>query len=429
MLNFWFLQVWLVTADGSVDCMSDPGEQESHVEHLHYCETMTALSVLTEEGTFVIKMFTFFEDSAVSLLYLLNCVFKEVHIFKPCSSKSGNSEVYVVCLQFKGVNVLGRLRESLLAPYKIQNCKSGKSMFDLDEISPAFLEQVYVCADLFMKHQIQTIEENIENFGSSGAAEDSFVTYRKKLVAARYVKKYKILAISDDRRLVTNPRLLNHSSFYFRQWNSPSGWSFFDDFRMISTASLIGFSSLSDIIDIKLGKPLMKVVHSNFCSKSNSNLNLADFRGFESDKLDVMNNVQIYNDVAKNVIDVSNYAHEISQNDFHVTLFHDLKLKLNGDGITFLKIPLHTNFLVGILYLLMFAFDTAVFHKTGFIVLYNSTGRFGDVEKCFQAIDNVLTDLKDDCKKRTINQIVPLSAMSNTFINLVWCYNNVICAH
>lgn len=38
----------LVTADGSVDCMSDPGEQETCVEHLHYCELITALSVLSE---------------------------------------------------------------------------------------------------------------------------------------------------------------------------------------------------------------------------------------------------------------------------------------------------------------------------------------------------------------------------------------------
>lgn len=35
-----------MTADGSIDCMSNPGEQELTVEHLHYCETMTALSAL-----------------------------------------------------------------------------------------------------------------------------------------------------------------------------------------------------------------------------------------------------------------------------------------------------------------------------------------------------------------------------------------------
>lgn len=38
-----------MTADGSVDCMRDPGEQEHFVEHLHFCETMTALGCL-EDG-------------------------------------------------------------------------------------------------------------------------------------------------------------------------------------------------------------------------------------------------------------------------------------------------------------------------------------------------------------------------------------------
>lgn len=36
----------LITADGSIDCMSDPGNQELHVEHLHFCEVITALSLL-----------------------------------------------------------------------------------------------------------------------------------------------------------------------------------------------------------------------------------------------------------------------------------------------------------------------------------------------------------------------------------------------
>lgn len=38
----------LITADGSVDCILNPGEQEVYVEHLHFCELVTALSVLHE---------------------------------------------------------------------------------------------------------------------------------------------------------------------------------------------------------------------------------------------------------------------------------------------------------------------------------------------------------------------------------------------
>lgn len=52
-------------------------------------------------GHFVIKMFTLFECESVCLLYLLHCVFESINVMKPATSKEGNSEVYVVCREFK----------------------------------------------------------------------------------------------------------------------------------------------------------------------------------------------------------------------------------------------------------------------------------------------------------------------------------------
>jgi cap2 methyltransferase len=37
-----------VTADGSIDCQEDPGEQESKVSSLHYCEVVSALHILAK---------------------------------------------------------------------------------------------------------------------------------------------------------------------------------------------------------------------------------------------------------------------------------------------------------------------------------------------------------------------------------------------
>ena len=36
-----------VTADGSVDCADNPGEQEHHLSRLHWCETISALLILS----------------------------------------------------------------------------------------------------------------------------------------------------------------------------------------------------------------------------------------------------------------------------------------------------------------------------------------------------------------------------------------------
>jgi cap2 methyltransferase len=42
-------------------------------------------------------MFTLFECESVCLLFLLNSIFAAVDVFKPATSKEGNSEVYVIC--------------------------------------------------------------------------------------------------------------------------------------------------------------------------------------------------------------------------------------------------------------------------------------------------------------------------------------------
>jgi hypothetical protein len=47
-------------------------------------------------------MFTMYEQETVCLMFLLCCSFTNVWVCKPATSKEGNSEVYVVCLEYKG---------------------------------------------------------------------------------------------------------------------------------------------------------------------------------------------------------------------------------------------------------------------------------------------------------------------------------------
>ncbi len=68
---------------------------------LHYCEMVTALGVLATGGSFILKAFTLFEHPTVCALYLMGALFGEVHVYKPATSKPGNSETYIVGKGFK----------------------------------------------------------------------------------------------------------------------------------------------------------------------------------------------------------------------------------------------------------------------------------------------------------------------------------------
>ena len=78
----------------------------------------------------------------------------QVHVFKPASSKAGNSEQYLICLGYKGrSNVLthGHL-EKFRAVYgtRTPSCP----FLPLGAIPDSFLRQIISCATRFSKNQV-----------------------------------------------------------------------------------------------------------------------------------------------------------------------------------------------------------------------------------------------------------------------------------
>jgi hypothetical protein len=61
--------VQLVTADGIIDCSSDPNEQEAIVAHLHDCESVAALACMARGSHFVLKMFTPLKTNQLSCCF------------------------------------------------------------------------------------------------------------------------------------------------------------------------------------------------------------------------------------------------------------------------------------------------------------------------------------------------------------------------
>ncbi|XP_053304402.1 cap-specific mRNA (nucleoside-2'-O-)-methyltransferase 2 [Spea bombifrons] len=192
--------VHLITADGSFDCQGNPGEQESLVSPLHYCEVVTCLATLGKGGSFVLKMFTLFQHSSVNLMYLLNCSFDQVHIIKPGTSKAGNSEVYVVCLGYSGKEPM----EDLLSKM-IQNFGAdivSKALFPHRILPASFMRCHLECCTLFHKHQTETIMGNLQLFSYMGEEEKSRLNALRDYAVSYYFQKFQIKRIPRKHWLV-----------------------------------------------------------------------------------------------------------------------------------------------------------------------------------------------------------------------------------
>ncbi|XP_053558343.1 cap-specific mRNA (nucleoside-2'-O-)-methyltransferase 2 [Bombina bombina] len=195
--------VHLITADGSFDCQGNPGEQESLVYPLHYCEVVTCLLMLSQGGSFVLKMFTLFQHSSVNIMYLLNCCFRCVHVIKPGTSKAGNSEVYVVCLDYLGKEAVQDLLTKMIQNFETEIV--NKSLFPKKCLPESFLRCHVTCCSFFYKHQADTITENLSLFPNMGEEDKVRINALREFAVSYYIQKFEIKYISRKHWLVREP--------------------------------------------------------------------------------------------------------------------------------------------------------------------------------------------------------------------------------
>lgn len=150
----------LMTADGGLQ--SSPhlyNEQEAHVSKLIYAEVLTILAVLEKNGCAVIKMFIpIAEPITISTLFLLSCCFEKVEICKPMTSHASNSEMYVICINYKKPEL------DLKKLFKRLNNKKDWSripILPLELIPSSFLKSLYEIAKKLVDLQIRVIDRSL----------------------------------------------------------------------------------------------------------------------------------------------------------------------------------------------------------------------------------------------------------------------------
>lgn len=111
------IEVDFITSDCGI-CVdsSDMNSYEELIAETDFAQFINILNLLKIGGSTIIKTFIPLElASNVCLIYTLTQVFSNVYLSKPITSRPANSEVYIVCIDYKGINkqLLNKLMELL----------------------------------------------------------------------------------------------------------------------------------------------------------------------------------------------------------------------------------------------------------------------------------------------------------------------------
>lgn len=96
-------KVDLITADGGFN-FDNQITQEYSTSLLIFSELLIALGSLKINGCYVYKIYDMNYKITLDILYLTILYFDDVFIFKPLTSRSGNSEKYIICKNFNGIS-------------------------------------------------------------------------------------------------------------------------------------------------------------------------------------------------------------------------------------------------------------------------------------------------------------------------------------
>lgn len=155
----------LITADGGFDFSTNFNKQEQSSLQIIFCEIVMALSIQNKDGSFVCKIYDSYTRVSVSFLYLLHSLYTEVHITKPYTSRPANSEKYLVCKGFKGIDkkLLKKLHIIVKSWELINNNNDFiYQIIDWDKIPDSFKVKVHEFNSIYYNQQTKNILKTLK---------------------------------------------------------------------------------------------------------------------------------------------------------------------------------------------------------------------------------------------------------------------------
>ena len=167
----------LITADGGIDTTGDYNNQERYSFELIYAEIYLTLICLKEGGSFILKIFDIFYLNTIQLLYILGLCFEEIIFIKPKTSRSSNSEKYIVCKKYK------TNKDIIASMLEFWDHKLNLNI----KVSNHFIHDLFKYNETFVKNQISNINY-ILNFNERNNNNNN--NYKNKLKCIEWCKHY-----------------------------------------------------------------------------------------------------------------------------------------------------------------------------------------------------------------------------------------------
>lgn len=185
----------IVTGDGGFDFSVDFNNQEPMALKLILCEVLYGIIMTKKQGHFIVKIFDLFTVCSYEIIYLLSCVFNEVYVSKPNTSRYGNSEKYLIC-KYKNVEINDTLYNSIkklfiqihLFDGDFRNISILKS-----NLSNRIINVINEVNVIFTERQIENINNTISLIMNSKRT-DIIEQYKTKHISLsiEWLKKYNI---------------------------------------------------------------------------------------------------------------------------------------------------------------------------------------------------------------------------------------------
>ena len=165
--SFLNTKVNIVTSDVKYVPEKENYDEEENINiPVHLGHTISSLKLLKKGGVAILKHLTLCESASVSILYLLSCCFKYLYLFKPETSKSANSEIYVLGLCYYGTSEeqIDKLLEIMEFIRPLNDDKPKPCLFKRSCIPESFIKKIILASEKLADEQMINIQEMVDNY-------------------------------------------------------------------------------------------------------------------------------------------------------------------------------------------------------------------------------------------------------------------------